>query len=136
MPDLVDTSGSKPAPTGAPQFAVEALQLATAYQSSRALQVALRLGLPDLLARDPTSVEDLARETGTHAPSLRRLLRALAAYGVFSEVEDDRFRLGPLGACLRADAPGSVRALALMWGDEDYWLTWAELERCVRTGQT
>src|SRR3954464_11275426 len=34
------------------------------------------------------------------------------------------------------DGPGSVRGLALMWGDEDYWLTWAELEHCVGTGRT
>ena len=30
----------------------------------------------------------------------------------------------------------SVRGLALMWGDEDYGLTWAELEHCVGTGRT
>jgi SAM-dependent methyltransferase len=129
MPDTVGPSGSAPAPA-------EALRLATAYQASRALHVAVRMRLPDLLAGSPRSAEDLARETGAHAPSLRRLLRALASYGVFSEATDGRFALGPLGAALRAGAPGSVRDLALMWGDEDYWITWAELERCVRTGRT
>ncbi|ACL62372.1 O-methyltransferase family 2 [Methylobacterium nodulans] len=137
MPDTVGPSCSMPAPAEPPQpAAVEALRLATAYQASRALHVAIRMHLPDLLADSPRSVEDLARETGAHAPSLRRLLRALASYGVFSEAADGRFALGPLGAALRAGAPGSVRDLALMWGDEDYWITWAELERCVCTGRT
>ena len=130
------TFGPEASFTGLPHPAAEALRLATAYQASRALHVALGLGLPDLLAGDPRSAEDLARETATHAPSLRRLLRALAAYGVFSEGEDGRFALGPLGIALRSGVPGSVRDLALMWGDEDYWLTWAELQRCVRTGRT
>jgi hypothetical protein len=40
------------------------------------------------------------------------------------------------GGCLRADAPGSVRALVLMWGDEDWWRTWGALEHCVRTGES
>ncbi len=114
----------------------EALRLATVYQASRALHVALRLGLPDRLADGPRSVEELASDTGSHAPSLRRLLRALCAYGVFCEADDGGFALGPIGAPLRAGSTGSVRDLALMWGDEDYWTTWAELERCVRTGRT
>src|SRR4051794_29459239 len=113
---------------------VEALRLATAYQASRALHVALRLGLPDLLSDGPRSVKDLAHDTSVHAPSLGRLLRALAAYGVFREAPSGRFTLGPLGTALRAGSAGSVRDLALMWGDEDYWVTWGELERCVRTG--
>jgi hypothetical protein len=115
--------------------AAEALRLATAYQASRALHVALRLGLPDLLAGGPRPAEGLARDAGADAPSLRRLLRVLAAYGVFREAADGEFALGPLGAALRGGATGSVRDLALMWGDEDYWITWGELERCVRTGR-
>ena len=53
-----------------------------------------------------------------------------------AEGEDGRFALGPLGGCLRADAPGSVRALVLMFGDEDFWRTWGALEHCVRTGES
>jgi hypothetical protein len=123
---------------GAPPAAATAEQvqrLATAYQASRALHVAVRLGLPDLLgdaaARD---AEDLARVTRTQPDALRRLLRALTAFGVFAEREDGRFTLGSLGGCLPAGVPGSVRPLMLMHGDEDFWRTWGELEHCVRTG--
>ncbi|MFC7541018.1 methyltransferase dimerization domain-containing protein [Siccirubricoccus deserti] len=78
------------------------LRLATAYQASRALHAAARLGVPDLLADGPRSVEDLAAATDTQGPSLSRLLRALAAFGVFAETGDGRFALGPLGrGCAR-----------------------------------
>jgi O-methyltransferase domain/Dimerisation domain len=129
---------ARPAPPSAiqPTPPAAVLRLATAYQASRALHVAAGLGLPDLLADGPRPAEDLAAATGAHTPSLRRLLRALAAFGVFAEGEDGGFALGPLGECLRAGAPGSVRALVLMYGHEDYWHTWGELEHCVRTGET
>ena len=50
-----------------------------------------------------------AQATGTHAPSLYRLLRGLASLGVFSEGEGGRFSLTPLAELLRADVPGSRR---------------------------
>ncbi|TCZ54567.1 methyltransferase [Roseicella aquatilis] len=116
--------------------AAEVLRLGTAYQASRALHVAARLGLADLLGDGPRSAEELAAAAGVHAPSLRRLLRALAAFAVFAEQADGRFGLGPLGRCLRADAPGSVRDLVAMWGDADHWQTWGALEHSVRTGES
>jgi hypothetical protein len=123
-------------PAAQPPPAAEVLRLATAYQASRALYVATKLGVPDLLADGSRSADDLAATIGAHAPSLRRLMRALAAFGVLAEGGDGRFALGALGGCLRADAPGSVRALILMYGDEDFWRTWGELEHCIRTGET
>jgi SAM-dependent methyltransferase len=121
-------------PADSPSVAV--LGLSTAYQASRALYVAAKLGLPDLLTGGARPVDDLAAAAGADAPSLRRLLRALAAFGVFAEGDDGRFALGPLGGCLRGDAPDSVRALVLMFGDDDFWRTWGALEHCVRTGES
>jgi len=129
------TNGDDPALHGEPP-ATALLRLATGYQASQALFVAARLGLADRLADGPRSVDDLAAATGAHAPSLRRLLRALAAFGVFREVEDGRFALAPLGEHLRSGAPGRMRALVLMYGDQDFWRTWGELEHCVRTGES
>jgi hypothetical protein len=71
-----------------PRFALlELLSIATGYQRSRALMVAAELGIADLLRAGPRSVEELAAATGTHAATLYRLLRALAAVGVFEESE-------------------------------------------------
>ena len=39
-----------------------------------------------------------------------RLMRALFAFGVFTETEPDRFELAPMGRLLRSGVPGSMRA--------------------------
>jgi hypothetical protein len=76
---------------------------------SQMIHVAARLGLADRLAGPPATAQELARDTGTHARSLYRLLRALASLGVFSEDSEGRFRPTSLGECLRGDVLGSQR---------------------------
>ena len=71
---------------------------------------------------------------GTHAPTLDRLLRALASVGVFTEA-DGRFSLTPLAEYLMTDAPGSLRAWAMQTGQEYFWTSWGHLLRSVRTGE-
>src|SRR4051794_15850816 len=93
-------------------------QMLTGYWVTQMLYVAAKLGLADHLAGGPRSPDDLARATATHAPSLSRLLRGLASLGVFAEGDDGRFGLTPMAECLRTDAPGSQRALAIMSGEE------------------
>src|SRR5687768_4660456 len=76
---------------------------------SMAVSVAAKLRVADKLAGGPKSAADLARDTGTHPPTLYRLLRALAGFGVFSESADGQFSLTPMGELLRSDVPGSMR---------------------------
>src|SRR4051812_48647837 len=78
------------------------------YQASQALTVAAGMGLSDLLAGGPCTVAELAAATGSHEPTLFRLLRALATVGVFERQADGRFALTDLGGTLRHDVPGSV----------------------------
>src|SRR5438874_11823062 len=87
---------------------------------SQAIYVAAKLGIADRLADGPRTAEELAQTTGTHPRSLYRLLRALASVGVFSEDIEVRFRLTPLGECLRGNVPGSQWAMAVMMGEEHY----------------
>jgi orsellinic acid C2-O-methyltransferase len=47
------------------------------FFTAQTLHVAARLRVPDLLADGKADVAALAEATGTHPPSLRRLLRAL-----------------------------------------------------------
>jgi precorrin-6B methylase 2 len=86
------------------------------------------------LAQGPQSTEVLARETRAHAPTLHRLLRALASLGVIDELEPGRFGLNALGAQLRTGVPDSVRNLALTFGSERVWRVWGELGHSIRTG--
>ena len=105
------------------------------YWISQSIYVAAKLGLADLVQAGPRSVDDLAQATGTHAPSLYRLLRALASVGVFAEQHDRRFATTPLAACIQSDAPGSQRSLAIMMGEE-HFACYGRLIDAVRTGET
>ncbi|MBY0528494.1 MAG: methyltransferase [Gemmataceae bacterium] len=110
-------------------------RLLTGHWLGQAVYVAAKLKIADLLKDGPRSAAELAAATATHAASLYRLLRALASLGIFVEQGDGRFALTPLAECLRADAPGSQRSLALMIGEEQY-RAWGELLYSVQTGKT
>src|ERR1700683_3059228 len=103
------------------EAAASLMQLATAFKGSRAIYVATDLGIPDLLASGPKSSEELATATKTHPSSLRRLMRALCAVGVFREAEPDRFDLAPMGSLLRSGVPGSLRARVLFNAGDTGW---------------
>ncbi len=111
------------------------LQLVIDYPSAQIVHVAVHLGLADILANGPRSVEDLAAATGAHAPSLGRLLRALAALGIVVQGADGRIALTPLGGALRLDLPGSVRDQVLFLAGEWLWRSWGDLLYSVRTGE-
>src|SRR5260370_23629579 len=85
------------------------LQMIQGFWVSRSVYVVAKLGIPDLLKDAPKSCDELAQATGTHAPSLYRVLRALDSAGVFTQDDRGRFALTPLGATLRTDVPGSLR---------------------------
>jgi len=106
------------------------------FQVSQALYVAARLGIADLLAGGPRGVKELAETTETDAPTLYRVLRGLASYGVFAEDDAGCFGLTPLAACLRSDAPGSQRAWAILMCGPSFWSSWGDLLTTVKTGET
>jgi SAM-dependent methyltransferase len=110
------------------------LRMMTGYWVSQAIYVAAKLGLADRLADGPASVEALAEATESHAPSLYRVLRALASVGVFTETSPRHFALTPLAAPLRTGTPDSLRALAIIY-NEDCYRAWGALLHSVRTGQ-
>ena len=108
------------------------IRLGLGFVVSQALRVVIDLDIPDLLAAGERSVEDLATATHTNADALHRILRALAAEGVFSETAPRIFRLTDLGAALRSDEPGP-RDFIRMINSEPY-LAFERLMHSVRTG--
>lgn len=99
------------------------------------IYVAAKLGIADLLSEGPITVEDLADASNVHAPTLYRLLRALASLGIFREIESRRFELTDMAELLRSDIPGSMRINALWSGEPWRWHPFGELLYSVRTGQ-
>jgi O-methyltransferase domain/Dimerisation domain len=104
------------------------------YMLSRTVYAVAKLGIADLLADGPKTSAELAQATGTHAPSLYQLLRALASRGIFEESAEGCFGLTPNAALLRSDIFGSLRAHAIMYGEEQFQ-AWDEILYCIRTGQ-
>src|SRR5215204_6471380 len=97
-------------------------RMTNAFRVSQAIYVAATLGIADLLEDGPKSADELAKTTRTHAPSLYRLLRALASVGIFSET-DGRFGSTPLPLAeyLRTNAPKSLRAWVMQMGQQYRW---------------
>ncbi|MEW6736393.1 MAG: methyltransferase [Acidobacteriota bacterium] len=102
---------------------------------SNLVYVAAELGIADLLKNGPKSIDALALATGSHTPSLYRVMRALAGFGIFAEVDQRCFEITPIAQCLTSDAPDSLRALARFCGGISYQL-WGNLLHSVKTGET
>lgn len=111
------------------------LRLINGYQVTQAIHTAAALGIPDLLAHDARTSDELADATESDPGALYRLLRALASVGVLEERDGRRFALTPLGEQLRSDVPGSLHGWAAFVGRPYYWQAWAALRDSVRTGE-
>lgn len=105
-----------------------------AYQLSQCLYVAAKLGIADLLKDGPRHYEELATMSGTHPNALFRLLRALASAGVFNRLPNEQFALNEVSKYLCSEAPGSLRAWAILAGEQPY-PAWSHLLHSVQTGE-
>jgi len=109
------------------------LEMVNASWMTQAIRAACLLRIPDRLATGAATAAELASATVCHAPSLQRLLRALATLGLCSEDEQGRYAVTPSGELLCEAHAQSVRAWALLVGGS-IWQRWAELDQSVRTG--
>jgi ubiquinone/menaquinone biosynthesis C-methylase UbiE len=127
-------STTEQAPQEMPPAAIMT-QMILSYMTTQAIYVAAKLGIADLLKDGPRSSAELAKETGTQARALYRVLRALAGIGVFTEVEPDCFALTPLAETLRSDTHGSLRGTAIYMGDDWHLRVWGDIMYSVQTGE-
>src|SRR3712207_3930680 len=108
-------------------------QMAGGYCLARSLHVVADLGVPHVLDATPRTPTDLAASVSAHPEALSRILRLLAAHGVFV-MQDDTFCHSPASRLLRTDHPQSMRAFAQMFGLPIFWATFGAMEYSVRTG--
>ncbi|HET7524813.1 MAG TPA: methyltransferase dimerization domain-containing protein, partial [Burkholderiaceae bacterium] len=111
------------------------LQAINASWSTQAIATAVELRIPDLLASESLDCDALARTAGCHAPSLKRLLAALASLALVVQDRCGRFALSPRGTLLRSDAAESLAAWALFCGQRA-WHNWTHLADSVRSGSS
>ncbi|MEY2247694.1 methyltransferase [Streptomyces sp. BF23-18] len=110
------------------------LRLLTGAWTTQALTAFARLEVADAMDEERgVGVAELARDVGAFEPNLATLLRYLTMLGVVRE-DRDGFRLTETGGLLRADAEGSMRPLALMYGGP-FYESFAGLGHTVRTGE-
>ncbi len=114
-------------------FLVDALN---SIRIARSISCAVKIGIAEVLKEGPKTVDEIATATGTHAPSLYRLLRALASVDIFAEVATGTFEQTERSTLLLPDVPGSVHGLALLSETEFLCRSWEALELSVRTGRT
>lgn len=107
--------------------------LSYGYRVTQLLYVAVKLGIADLLAGGPQTMEELAAASGAQTDALYRALRVLASFGVFREVAPRRFALTPLAELLRTDHPHSLCAAILVQSEESY-RAWGELLYSLQRG--
>lgn len=101
----------------------------------RCLTIAANLGIADLVADEPKSVDDLSNSVGADPLTLYRILRRLASYGYFAEDEEGRFGLTPTAEYLRSDQENSMRDYLQLIGARWFWDSLANLPHTVETGE-
>src|SRR5262249_18280233 len=85
------------------------------YRLTQLLHVVATLGIADHLVEAPRTARDLAARVGADPDVLYRVLRALAAEGIFFEDDRRTFALTDDGHRLRSDVDDSVRPVAIAY---------------------
>ena len=101
---------------------------------ARAIHVAVRLGLPDLLANRPKDLSELALATASDGSTLHRLLRCLEELGIIRETAPRCYSSTPLSKQLQRDGSDSLYWLAMLYGEEWQLRAGERLEDSIRTG--
>ncbi len=111
-------------------------QMMNSHVISRLIYVVAKLGVPDALKNQVMSSEELSETVKAHPASLYRVMRTLAAHGLFTENPKGHFEITATGRLLTTDEPNSQRDLAiLMW--EPWWRAgWDGLLESITTGVT
>jgi len=107
--------------------------LINTHTIARCLHVVAEAGVADALDDRPKSAAELAAATGLNADALGRILRLLAANGVFAAGAGGYAHTEP-SRLLRSDHPESLRSFARMIGMPATWQGFTDLQHAARTG--
>lgn len=111
------------------------MQIGSAFWQSRALYVAARLDIATQLGDAELDAAGIATRVAAQTDAIARLLRLLAAIGVFEETAPHVFRNNKVSAFMRSDNPQNVRAMILMHNADAMSRPWYEhLEQGIREG--
>ena len=106
------------------------------FQVSRMIRLVADLGVADKIAEnDRCDIRELAKACAVLPTPLLRVLRALAAFGIFRVTADGMVAHSPQSWLLRADVPQSLYYDARFWATPGPWTAWGALDAAL-TGKT
>jgi hypothetical protein len=125
---------TQPATAAALPANVRVFEMAAAVVAARALWAAAELGVADALDNDARPVAELAVTCGADPGALYRVLRLLAAHGVFVEQDGRHFAHSDMSRTLRSDHPTRTRAAVRMLGSDGMYRALGALPVSLATG--
>ena len=108
--------------------------LVNSHVLARCMYVVAEFGVSDFVGDEPTPVAELAAKTGTNPDALNRILRLLAAQGVFA-FERHGYVQTEASRLLRTDHRQSMRSFVRMMGMPFIWQRFTELGQTAITGK-
>lgn len=103
---------------------------------AQAARTLAELRVPELLHDGPKPAAAVAEQAEADPAAMLRLLRCSVHFGLCHYDEGTaRFSTTPLLDRLRADAPDSLRNLAIAWSSPGHWRQWELLPDAVRQGR-
>ena len=119
----------------APDPAALVADLSRAHIAARCLHVIAECGAADAVGDAGATPAEIAAHTGFDADALDRMLRLLAAHGIFVRTADGHYAHSAASRLLKTDEPGSLRSYVRMGGMPAFWDRFTELDRTAREGQ-
>jgi len=102
------------------------------FMLSKAMYVALTLGIADAITGQEKSAKEIADVTSTNEVALTRLLRYLSHHGVFHAVAPDIYVHNELSTLLKSSHPLST--IVRFIGDPVLWTAWEGISLSLQTG--
>jgi hypothetical protein len=102
---------------------------------SHAITAVVRQGIPDAIGEAPATAADIAKARNLDEPTVYRVLRALAANGIFDEVSPGKFAHNDVSRLL-LNKQNSWRGLALMWNHPSCLQAWGNFGEVLKDGRS
>ena len=109
------------------------MELSTAFIASRAIYVAAKLAIADLMDKGPKSISELGSALAVDSDALFRIMRLLTKIGIFEQDDTDLFSLTVLGEPLRSASSESMRDYIILYHEIQY-PTFANIMHRIQTG--
>ncbi|WP_204358403.1 methyltransferase [Streptosporangium sp. 'caverna'] len=133
---MTETVSSSAGETEAPAVVGTLMQMISGYWVSQIVRTAVDLSIPDHLATESLTAEEIAERESSDPRTTYRLLRACASLGLVAYEGDRRFSGTPMSELLRSGVPNTLRELALVWAGPSHWRPWERMPEAVRKGGT